>query len=67
MLSKRENYLKILKERNPQIVNTQMVAVKLYDIQSIPRIMLFAPDGKILSKNLRGEALDNKLKEIYLQ
>lgn len=36
-----------------------------YGINSIPATLLIGPDGKIAAAGLRGEALDNKLKEIY--
>lgn len=35
-----------------------------YRVQSIPQNFLIGPDGKILAKNLRGPALENKLCEI---
>ncbi len=38
---------------------------KLYGIQSIPSTVLVGPDGKILARNLRGQELENKLKEIF--
>ncbi|WP_377189912.1 redoxin domain-containing protein [Mucilaginibacter ximonensis] len=37
---------------------------QLYSIQSIPQNFLVGPDGKIVAKNLRGEDLENKLKEL---
>lgn len=39
-------------------------AAKLYDVQAIPQNYLIDPTGKILAKNLRGEALHQKLKEL---
>lgn len=36
----------------------------LYDIKSIPSSLLIGPDGVIIAKNLRGEKLDEKLKEL---
>lgn len=39
------------------------VAVQ-YDIRSIPQNLLIGPDGVILAKNLRGEALEEKLNEL---
>ncbi|MDM1292682.1 redoxin domain-containing protein [Sphingobacterium sp. N143] len=36
----------------------------LYDIKSIPSNLLIDPKGVIIAKNLRGDALDNKLKEL---
>ena len=35
-----------------------------YRIQSIPQNLLIGPDGKIIAKNLRGPALDQKLCEV---
>ncbi|UYQ94464.1 AhpC/TSA family protein [Chitinophaga horti] len=35
-----------------------------YDIRSIPANFLIGPDGKIIAKNLRGEALDKALEEV---
>lgn len=34
---------------------------KLYGIQAIPANFLIGPDGKIVAKNLRGDALENEL------
>jgi len=39
-------------------------AGKLYGIQSIPQNVLIGPDDKIIARNIRGEALQNKLKEL---
>ena len=36
----------------------------LYRIESIPQNLLIGPDGKILAKNLRGPALEQKLCEV---
>ncbi len=37
---------------------------KMYGIQSIPANILIGPDGKIIGKDLRGEDLQQKLKEL---
>lgn len=42
-------------------------AGKLYGIASIPSTVLVGPDGKILARNLRGQELENKLKDIFAQ
>jgi thiol-disulfide isomerase/thioredoxin len=49
----------------PQIINAQDIATKAYGINGIPHIILFAPDGTILARGLRGEDIDKKLGEIY--
>jgi len=38
---------------------------QLYGVTSIPKTILLDPDGKIVALNLRGEALENALKEIF--
>jgi peroxiredoxin len=43
----------------------QSAAAQVYGIQSIPFTVLVDKDGKIIDKNLRGELLENKLKEIF--
>jgi peroxiredoxin len=40
-------------------------AAKLYNVTSIPFTLLIDPDGKIIEKRLRGQALENKLESIY--
>ncbi|HEY0680096.1 MAG TPA: TlpA disulfide reductase family protein [Chitinophagaceae bacterium] len=39
-------------------------AAAKYKVQSIPQNFLISPDGKIVAKNLRGEALESKLCEL---
>ncbi len=39
-------------------------AGKLYGIQSIPQNILIGPDGKIIARNIRGQELQDKLKEL---
>lgn len=38
--------------------------IKEYNVQRIPASFLIAPDGKILSKDLRGEEVEKKLAEL---
>ena len=38
---------------------------KLYYVRSIPANFLIDPDGKIVARNIRGQALEQKLNEIY--
>ncbi|HEY3403807.1 MAG TPA: TlpA disulfide reductase family protein [Ohtaekwangia sp.] len=42
----------------------QSEAAKTYNITGIPFSVLLDPDGKIIAKNLRGKALDDKLAEV---
>jgi peroxiredoxin len=37
---------------------------KLYGIRAIPQNLLLDPQGKIIARNLNGEALDKKLEEV---
>jgi thiol-disulfide isomerase/thioredoxin len=43
----------------------QCSGVSLYNVTSIPATVLIGKDGKIIAKNLRGEELEAKLKEIF--
>ncbi len=49
----------------PQIINSQQIATDAYYIRGIPHIILFAPDGTILARGLRGENIEKKLEEIF--
>ena len=40
-------------------------AARMYGINGVPSNFLIDPQGKIVAKNLRGEALDKKLAEIF--
>lgn len=40
---------------------------KMYGIQGIPQNFLIDPDGKIIARSLRGDALETELKKIYNQ
>lgn len=42
----------------------QSAAAQQYGVQAIPATFLLDKDGKIMAKNLRGEALEQKLEEI---
>ncbi|NDV65957.1 TlpA disulfide reductase family protein [Bacteroides sp. 224] len=48
----------------PHILNTQKVPGELYGFQSIPHIILFAPDGTVVARGLRGEELKAKVAEV---
>ena len=49
----------------PQIINSQKIATDAYGITGIPEIILFGPDGTIVARNLRGNAIDKKLTEVF--
>lgn len=44
-----------------QIINAQRIPTELYGIQGIPHIILFGPDGTILKRDLRGEAIEAEI------
>lgn len=48
----------------PQIINAQQIPTELYGIQGIPHIILFAPDGTIVARDLREEAMKEKVIEV---
>jgi len=45
----------------------QSEAAQTYNISYIPFSLLIGPDGKIIAKNLRDQALHTKLEEIFSQ
>lgn len=47
----------------PQILNAQKAGSDAYGISGIPQIILFGPDGTILKRNLRGEAMEKAIEE----
>ena len=49
----------------PQILNSEGIAPSVYGFNGIPYIVLFGPDGTILSCDLRGDAIKAKLAEIF--
>ena len=64
---KREATLKGIKEHKivwPQIIDAQQIPTEIYGIRGIPQIILFGPDGTILARNLRGDALKAKIAEV---
>ena len=51
----------------PQIVvpqDNKDNATELYGIQGIPQIILFAPDGTIVKRDLRGQAMKDLVEEM---
>lgn len=51
----------------PQIINAQKAGSDAYGIVGIPQIILFGPDGKIIKRNLRGEAVEAEVKKCLEQ
>jgi len=66
---KKENWLKAIKDDGlvwnhvSDLKGWGSAAAKLYGVNSIPHIILVDQKGIIIAKNLRGEELENKLKE----
>lgn len=48
----------------PQIIDAQSIPTDLYNINSIPQIMLFAPDGTLVARDLRGKEIKKKVAEM---
>ena len=69
--SKEDAWKKAIKEKELNWVHLsdlqgwKTVAGTVYGIRSIPQSLLCDGTGKVVAVNLRGEALANKLKEIY--
>ncbi len=64
---KREKTLSAIEEKNlawPQIVDAEKIPSEIYGIKGIPHIILFAPDGTIVARNLRGHAMKEKIAEV---
>ncbi|QHT68908.1 AhpC/TSA family protein [Rhodocytophaga rosea] len=45
----------------------QSAGAKLYNVQGIPATFLVDPNGKVIAKNLRGQALEDKLDQVLAQ
>ena len=65
---KREATLKAIEEDdivwNTIVEDTSAVSCKLYGIDGIPQIMLIGPDGIILERDLRGDAISAKVASV---
>ncbi len=67
---KPEATLKAIEEEQipyPQIINSQQIASDIYFITGIPHIILFAPDGTILKRGLRGDTIEKTLEGVFGQ
>jgi hypothetical protein len=47
----------------PQIINAQSIPTDLYGIPAIPCIILFGPDGTILSRDKQGDELIQSVRD----
>ena len=64
---KPEDTKKAIEEHNipwAQILNSGNIATDLYGINMIPHIILFAPDGTIFARGLRGERLKAVIEDV---
>ena len=55
---------KVMKDLNityPQLVDSTRTATDTYGVNGIPQIMLIAPDGTILARDLRGPAIEEAI------
>ena len=63
-----ETSLKVIAEKNipfTQILGVSEEITNIYGINAVPHTILFAPDGTILARGLRGEDIEKKLEEIF--
>ncbi len=49
----------------PQIINAKDIPAKVYGIDALPHTILFAPNGTIVARNIYGDELKEKLKEVF--
>jgi len=68
---KKESWIKAIEKDNLTWIHVSDLkywnseAAELYKVQSIPASFLLDKNGKIIAKNLRGDALEAKLSEIF--
>lgn len=64
---RKERIMKAIKELNitwPQLLDIKQKAMGLYGVSGIPHILLFAPDGTIVARDLRGDGMKLKIDEV---
>ena len=64
---KKENLKKAMEEENidwTQLFDKDMTAPQIYGVSGIPHIILFAPDGTILMRKLRGQYMIDAINEV---
>ena len=59
-----EKALKDLGIRYPQVLDPSQALVERFNIVGIPYIILFAPDGSIVAKNLRGAQIEKAIAKV---
>ena len=50
-----------------QILDGQKIPQELYGVSAIPHLILFAPDGTILKRGLRGEDIEKTISDLLLR
>ena len=63
-----DDSLKAIADKNipyPQILGISEKTTGIYGINAVPHIILFAPEGTILARGLRGEEIDKRLEGIF--
>lgn len=60
-----EKAVEQLKIPYPQLVTQGQEATALYGILGIPQIMLIGPDGKVVARDLHGEAIEAAIAPLY--
>ena len=48
----------------PQLIDSKETATKLYGVNGIPQIILFAPDGTIVERDLRGSKMLERVDKV---
>ena len=64
---KRDDSLEAIKKHGmtwPIILDADKIPTDIYGISGIPQIILFGPDGTIIARDLRGDAIKEKLQEL---
>jgi hypothetical protein len=69
-MTNKEKWLKALKEEELPWINLRDMkgwnkeVSDIFDVKGVPTNYLVGPDGKIIARDLRGEALEQKLSEL---
>ena len=58
-------FIEQMKISYPQMLNAQRKPMDVYGFSGIPHTILFAPDGTILARGLRGNEIEQELEEIF--